>query len=504
MLSITHAHVTILQADNLLIKGKNGTNNAFVVIELGKEIYRTSVKENSGRSVVWNEECELKIPKIGNKASIVLTAQHRNSFGLDQFLGMVKIPLDSFDKTEKRVKWFKLDGKPGKNKDDDKTRGKLEVQIGFLSKGGGQSISLTSLPSKKKTVIEKLTGSLYGLTHIDQKKNKTMGVSKIGRSLQKMAFKKKQKPVVEEEEEDEEEGEDEFVDGINDSTLCGSCPPTRKANTANNLDPGVISEDEEEDEENSQKSFDDGCWVKNGKVVSCSPKTTQKLYKQNPQISISFCDDDSNNSNNNNKNSNKKNKSKMNQSASVCDIRTESLKNTLSSQKRKKSPKLGELNGGGLRLSARRLSASCVDFHDFSTPVLEKKFTSLYLDANLQVDNGSNKKKSKLVKKLKQFRSFDYYSKESKEVRRTVIGCEAGDKMEEMTSSPSPSPSPSSSFYSNKSEFKNKTKDELIKMILDLQKKVNCMTMRVKELENYLDGILSKVMETVPKLLEKQ
>lgn len=50
---------TVQRARGLLTKGKNGTNNCFVTIALGKEKYQTSVKEKAESSVNWNEECEL-------------------------------------------------------------------------------------------------------------------------------------------------------------------------------------------------------------------------------------------------------------------------------------------------------------------------------------------------------------------------------------------------------------------------------------------------------------
>ena len=40
------------------VKGKNGTNDAFVTIGLGKEKFQTSVKEKS-ETPEWLEQCEL-------------------------------------------------------------------------------------------------------------------------------------------------------------------------------------------------------------------------------------------------------------------------------------------------------------------------------------------------------------------------------------------------------------------------------------------------------------
>lgn len=42
-----------------MIKGKNGTNDAYVTIALGKEKFQTSVKDKATDPVDWLEECEL-------------------------------------------------------------------------------------------------------------------------------------------------------------------------------------------------------------------------------------------------------------------------------------------------------------------------------------------------------------------------------------------------------------------------------------------------------------
>lgn len=51
----------VLSAKGILTKGKNGTNNCFVTIALGKEKFQTSIKEKSAQNVDWREECELYV-----------------------------------------------------------------------------------------------------------------------------------------------------------------------------------------------------------------------------------------------------------------------------------------------------------------------------------------------------------------------------------------------------------------------------------------------------------
>ncbi len=50
---------SVKKAKGLNIKGKNGTNDAFVTIGLGKEKYQTSVKEKANENAEWCEQCEL-------------------------------------------------------------------------------------------------------------------------------------------------------------------------------------------------------------------------------------------------------------------------------------------------------------------------------------------------------------------------------------------------------------------------------------------------------------
>ena len=50
--------VLVKHARGLNVKGKNGTNDAFVTIGLGKEKFQTSVKEKV-EDPEWCEQCEL-------------------------------------------------------------------------------------------------------------------------------------------------------------------------------------------------------------------------------------------------------------------------------------------------------------------------------------------------------------------------------------------------------------------------------------------------------------
>lgn len=169
MWSPTHAQVVVQKARNLRTKGKHGTNDVYVIIQLGKEKFQTSVQEKS-TSPEWHEECELSIPD-DNKACVTLSVYHRSLVGLDKFLGRVEIPLQDFDIYERpKNRWYALRGKP--SKDDAKARGELEARVAF--------------------VVKSMTGSLMDLT---KKQKKTGSLPKmmhsVGGSLMNLASKEK-------------------------------------------------------------------------------------------------------------------------------------------------------------------------------------------------------------------------------------------------------------------------------------------------------------------------
>uniref|UniRef100_W8AX68 Rab11 family-interacting protein 1 n=1 Tax=Ceratitis capitata TaxID=7213 RepID=W8AX68_CERCA len=240
MWSPTHIQVTVQRAKGLLTKGKNGTNNCFVTISLGKEKYQTSVKDKAETNVSWNEECELKIPDQGNRAELALTCLHRNNLGIDEFLGQATLPLNEMDVYDRpRSKWFKLESKPGKEKKN-KERGELEVRISFIVKSG----SLTDLSKKEKhkssigQLASSVGGSLLSIGTIEKRK----GIKKFAKSIgSKMHLHSKKK---------NKDGDD--VSNFSGSFASIGTPNSsnggsrRYGQRAGEADPGVISEDEDE------------------------------------------------------------------------------------------------------------------------------------------------------------------------------------------------------------------------------------------------------------------
>ncbi|XP_055602837.1 rab11 family-interacting protein 5 [Uranotaenia lowii] len=242
MWSPTHIQVTVQRAKGLLIKGKHGTNNCFVIIALGKDKYQTSVKDKAVESVEWHEECELQIPTQGNRAELVLTALHHNSLGIDEFLGQVVLPLNEMDVYERpRSRWFKLQSKPGKEKK--KERGELEVRIAFTVKAG----SLTDLSKKEKSkssisnLASNVGGSLLSIGAIEKRK----GLKKFAKSLGSKVHisgigKKKHK--------DGDAGPDDssFTGSYSSIGTPSGLQSRLSRQTFGDADPGVISEDEDE------------------------------------------------------------------------------------------------------------------------------------------------------------------------------------------------------------------------------------------------------------------
>lgn len=240
MWSPTHIQVTVQRAKGLLTKGKNGTNNCFVTIGLGKEKYQTSIKEKATSAVEWHEECELTIPERGNRAELVLTCLHRNNLQIDEFLGQVTLPLNEMDVYERpKQKLFKLQSKPGKEKKD-KERGELEVRISFTVKPDFKG-SLADLSKKeKKGSSLGIGGSLLSLGTLEKRKGLKNFAKSLGSKVHISGKSKKDKH--------KEQDNESVTDSITSIGTPGSesFAPRRFGQTAGDADPGVISEDDEE------------------------------------------------------------------------------------------------------------------------------------------------------------------------------------------------------------------------------------------------------------------
>ncbi|XP_038266768.1 rab11 family-interacting protein 2 isoform X2 [Dermochelys coriacea] len=161
----THVQVTVLQAKDLKPKGKNGTNDTYAIIQLGKEKYSTSVAEKT-LEPVWKEEASFELPGLlmkGNpeKYILYLIVMHRSLVGLDKFLGQVAINLNDIfeDKQRRKTEWFSLESKQGKRTKD---RGEIKVNIQFMRNNMTASMFDLSMKDKTKSPFAKLKDKMKG------------------------------------------------------------------------------------------------------------------------------------------------------------------------------------------------------------------------------------------------------------------------------------------------------------------------------------------------------
>nr|XP_033796903.1 rab11 family-interacting protein 2 isoform X2 [Geotrypetes seraphini] len=161
----THVQVTVLEARALAPKGKSGANDAYALIQLGKEKYSTSVAEKS-LSPVWMEEASFELPGLlvrgaANKYLLQLVVMHRSLVGLDRFLGQVAVSLNDVfeDKERRKTEWFKLESKPGKKP---KERGEIKVNIQFMRNNMTASMFDLSMKDKTRSPFAKLKDKMKG------------------------------------------------------------------------------------------------------------------------------------------------------------------------------------------------------------------------------------------------------------------------------------------------------------------------------------------------------
>lgn len=92
----TSVQVTVHQARNLRTKGKNGTNDAYAIIQVAKDKFSTSVDEKCV-APVWKEEASFELPLFhpdnAERCTLNIIVMHRAQVGLDKFLGQAVINL---------------------------------------------------------------------------------------------------------------------------------------------------------------------------------------------------------------------------------------------------------------------------------------------------------------------------------------------------------------------------------------------------------------------------
>lgn len=468
MWSPTHVQVTIQKAKDLLIKGNNGTNNSFVTIAIGKEKYQTSIKEKEGKDVQWHEQCELLIPNIGNTASIVLTVLHRNNLGLDEFLGCTSIPLASFDVYERpKSRWYKLQGKPGKEKGKDKNRGELEVRIGFTVKASTGSLMDLSKKDKFRASLGQLSNKVSGSLMSLNSGEKANGIKQIAKSISKKVSKKKRDSL-----------------GGDGASNAGS-----KESLSNNVDPGVISEDEDEFtfDNLSHKSSATSINLGNSALENLaggeflrrsslepvrSPKVFPHLEKGEDEWTQKLL-----------------HKGDMMKRFSVGSIKfrpsdTSINAPTSSEEKSKARPESPSIAN---KMEEKEIDE--VNQNPSKSNATERRsLTSSFLEKQITPEP-EVKEPNKFSKA---FQIPQFKKTEKKVIDRYVVG-------EEMAKVTGEQSKHSKDVLR---QFESKSRDDLIEMVIDLQKDISRSNHHLKELEDYLDQLLLKVMETTPRILQ--
>ncbi|XP_057670373.1 rab11 family-interacting protein 1 [Diorhabda carinulata] len=469
----THVQVTVQRAEKILLKGKNNTNDCFVTIALGKTKYQTSVKEKSGQQVEWHEECELPIPDQGNTAEIILTVLHHNYLGIDEFLGRVNIPLNTLDIYERpKNKWFELQSKPGKN--SKKERGQLEVKIGFTVKSG----SLTNLSKKEKHksslshVAQSVGGSLMSLGSAEKRK----GIKKFAKSIgSKMNLKGKKKDY----------GDGSSIGSVGSLTIQSENEKFHSKQSFDDADPGVVSDDDD-------FTLDDLSHKSSASSLNhpISNKTASPILKNSSIENISHAE-------------------KKSASASIPPIKPPRI-----DQKPPQDEWESKLIGNKPRVTMRPGSSESLNRRSWDSSKLasqiEEEPSELLEVPHYKLETislRSNKSPEALRKDVKEgmFSKFKNFRKDKHELlsdhetpinnssERIIIGGETEIKV------------PAQNYHiSNEllQKYEGKSRKDLILSLVETKNDLEKQKKKLKDLEDYLDDLLLRVMETTPCILQ--
>ncbi|KAJ8923693.1 hypothetical protein NQ315_010274 [Exocentrus adspersus] len=448
----THVQVTVQRADGLLLKGKNNTNDCFVTIALGKIKYQTSVKEKSGPQVEWHEECELPIPDQGNTAEIILTALHHNFLGVDEFLGRVAIPLNSLDIYERpKNKWYPLKSKPEKHKSS----------IGQLSH-----------------VAHSVGGSLMSLGSAEHRK----GIKKFAKSIgSKMNLKGKKKSGHSED----------------DASSIGSVGSLKIRNnnlgkfksqqTLEDADPGVVSEDEDEftfDDLSHKSSASSLNQTANNRAVSPVIKTSTE--NTSPAENI-------------------RRHTLTGAIAPVKPPRTDQKpQDEWESKLVGNKPKSTLRPGSSESLNRRSWDSSKLASQIEEEPsefldVPISKQDTISLKANLKPASPKKEEKESMFSKFKHFRKEknEFIPGHDKPIGRSTERIIIGGENESRVPA-------HNNRISNEllQKYEGKTREDLILALCETQSDLEKQKKKLKDLEDYLDDLLLRVMETTPRILQ--
>ncbi|NWS21420.1 RFIP1 protein, partial [Pachyramphus minor] len=158
----THARVTVLRARGLRSKAAGGGgSDAYAVMALGRDKFRTSVAERCRGEPLWREEATVDISMFHGLPS-PLSAGHRAGVvnaQLQLCVTLAALNINSGAKPPCCCRWYKLRSKPGKK---EKERGEIEVDIQFMRSSMTASMFDLSMKDKPRSPFGKLKDKLKG------------------------------------------------------------------------------------------------------------------------------------------------------------------------------------------------------------------------------------------------------------------------------------------------------------------------------------------------------
>ncbi|ENN76870.1 hypothetical protein YQE_06711, partial [Dendroctonus ponderosae] len=461
----THVQVTGKFISGFVVFQHKNNNIFFVnssASRLGKIKYQTSTKEKAAAAVEWHEECELPIPEQGNTAEIVLTALHHNFLGVDEFLGRVTIPLNSLDIYERpKNKLYPLQSKPG---------------------------SLTNLSKKEKHrsslshVAQSVGGSLLSLGSAEKRK----GIKKFAKSIgSKMHLKGKKK-----EESDDGASSIGSVGSLNirSQTLNRNY---KSRQTLEDADPGVVSdEDEFTFDDLSHKSSASSLSITANTQVQNTPPT---IIKTPPQENVG-----------------------REPSSPVAPAVTKSppAKPPRSEPKPHQDEWETKLFGNNKPKALRPGSSESLNRRSWDSSKLASQIveeSEMFDTLSKNDDNISIKSTPEVTKKeekdgmftklknnfRKDKEKYDVVDKHEKTASNSHERVIIGGEREVIPEKP---PNHVSSELLQK--FEGKTREDLILALSETQTDLEKHKKKLKDLEDYLDDLLLRVMETTPRILQ--
>lgn len=545
MWSPTHVQVLVLQARGLNVKGKHGTNDAFVTIALGKEKFQTSVKEKSSNLVEWNEQCELNIPSQGNTAELSLTVLHRNFLGVDEFLGQISFPLRDFDVYERpKSSWHTLKCKPGKTKTE--YRGELSVKIGFTVKannsGGG---SVADLRKNKKggsvSSLTKVGGSISGsLISIGSKEKKN--IKKFVKSVSHKVEKAKQSASTLKLNK-----EKKVLDSLPETGPWSGGDKTTMGREIdmNNQDPGVNSDDEDDMIErisyhsSNQSISVQSTDIANTKIRSSIDKNEKNSLEENntdetvnmniqirPTQNITRRAVTSMNKERiTSQVPNREAEQPQNKKTEAEDEESQSGLPSYDEAVEQKSYKKGRTPVKKKIIPVQSDFDSSPSPENPSSPVLNRsphvyprnRFRMSQSSINLARQEGGELERKKKSLGLKLKSSYSFRDRDDLDSELTQNSAELSSPQHSRThseggSGPPNGPrivlgredSPASKLpHEVLSQYNGKSREDLIEMLVNLQSTVDLQGQKIVDLEDYIDSLLIRVLEVAPILLKK-